>query len=106
MEGYKVEKDFIKNFFKRYSPQFGEIAVDMGFITAEQLTEALSEQAEDSLSNRPYRFIGYILSEHGWITNEQVDIVLDILFKAPAWFIGGSPMSNDQKRWGNKRYNC
>jgi hypothetical protein len=56
----------------------------MGFITAEQLTEAISEQAEDSLSNKPHRFIGYILYEHGWITNEQADIVLDILFKAPA----------------------
>jgi hypothetical protein len=54
----------------------------MGFITAEQLTEALAEQAEDSLSNRPHRFIGYILSEHGWIDNEQLGIVLNILFKA------------------------
>ncbi len=84
MEGYKVENDFIKKLSKRYSPQFGKIAVDMGFITAEQLTEALAEQAMDSLSNRPHRFIGYILSVHGWITNDQIDIVLDILFKAPA----------------------
>ncbi len=79
-----MENDFIKKLSKRYSPQFGKIAVDMGFITAEQLTEAISEQAEDSLSNKPHRFIGYILYEHGWITNEQADIVLDILFKAPA----------------------
>ncbi len=79
-----MENDFINNFSKRYSPQFGKIAVDMGFINAEQLTEALAEQAEDSLSNRPYRFIGYILSEHGWITNEQVASVLNILFNEPA----------------------
>ncbi len=75
---------FIKKLSKRYSPPFGKIAVDKGFITAEQLTEALAEQAMDSLSNRPHRFIGYILSVHGWITNEQIDIVLDILFKVPA----------------------
>ncbi len=56
----------------------------MGFVTAEQLTEAIAEQAEDSLSKKPRRLIGSILSEHGWITNEQVDIVLDILFKVPA----------------------
>ncbi len=79
-----MKNDFIKNLSKRYSPQFGKIAVDMGFITAEQLTEALAEQAMDSLSNRPHRFIGYILSVHGWITNDQIDSVLDILFKAPA----------------------
>jgi hypothetical protein len=75
---------YIKELSKKYCPQFGKIAVDMGFVTAEQLTEAIAEQAEDSLSNKPHRLIGSILSEHGWITNEQVDIVLDILFKVPA----------------------
>ncbi len=79
-----MENDFIKKLSKRYSPRFGEIAIDKGFITADQLTEALAEQAMDSLSNRPHRFIGYILSVHGWITNDQIDSVLDILFKAPA----------------------
>ena len=79
-----MKDDFMKKLSKRYSPPFGKIAVDMGFITAEQLTEALAEQAEDSLSNRPHRFIGYILSEHGWIDNEQLGIVLNILFKAHA----------------------
>jgi hypothetical protein len=78
-----VENDSIENLSIRYSPRFGKIAVDMRFVTAEQLTEALAEQAEDSLNNRPHRFIGYILSEKGWITNEQVDIVIDIFFKAP-----------------------
>jgi len=77
-----VKDDFMKKLSKRYSPPFGKIAVDMGYITPEQLTEALAEQAEDSLSNRPHRFIGYILSEHGWIDNEQLGIVLDILFKS------------------------
>jgi len=78
-----VENDSIENLSNRYSPQFGKVAVDMGFITAEQLTEAIAEQAEDSLYNKPHRFIGYILSEKGWITNGQVDIVIDILFKTP-----------------------
>ncbi len=77
-----MKDDFMKKLSTQYSPPFGKIAVDMGFITAEQLTEALAEQAEDSLSNRPHRFIGYILSEHGWIDNEQLGIVLNILFKA------------------------
>ncbi len=79
-----MKDDFMKKLSNRYCPPFGKIAVEMGFITAEQLTEALAEQAEDSLSNRPHRFIGYILSEHGWIDNEQLGIVLNILFKAHA----------------------
>ncbi len=77
-----MKDDFMKKLSKRYCPPFGKIAVEMGFITADQLTEALAEQAEDSLSDRPHRFIGYILSEHGCIDSEQLGIVLDVLFKA------------------------
>ncbi len=71
-----MENDSIENLSNGFSPKFGKIAVDMKFITAEQLTEALVEQAEDSLNNRPHRFIGKILSEKGWMTNKQVNIVL------------------------------
>ncbi len=74
---------YIKRLSKQYCPQFGKIAVDMGFVTAEQLIEALDEQIEDNLSNEPPRLIGSILFEHGWITDAQIDIVIDILFKAP-----------------------
>ncbi len=79
-----METSVLRKLSRKYCPQFGKIAVDMGFITAKQLKEALAEQAEDSLSNRHHRFIGYILSVHGWITNEQINIVLYILFKVPA----------------------
>ncbi len=68
MEEYKLEKDVNKTFSKKYCHPFGNIAVDMGFITAEQLTEALAEQAVDSLSNRPHRFIGYIICT--WLDNQ------------------------------------
>ncbi len=83
MEEYKVKDDVYKNLSKQDSPRFGEIAVDMGFVTEKQLKEALVEQVEDNLSNHPRRFIGYILFENGWITKEQFDSVLDIFFKAP-----------------------
>ena len=72
---------YIKELSKKYCPQFGKIAVDMGFVTAEQLTEALAEQAEDSLSNKPHRLIGRILFDHGWITRDQIDFVVLRLFK-------------------------
>jgi hypothetical protein len=79
-----VEVNIYKNLSKQHSPRFGEIAVDMGFVTEEQLKEALVEQVEDNLSNHPHRFIGYILFENGWITNEQFDSALNILFNASA----------------------
>ncbi len=79
-----MEVNIYKNLSKQHSPRFGEIAVDMGFVTEEQLKEALVEQVEDNLSNHPHRFIGYILFENGWITNEQFDSALNILFNASA----------------------
>jgi len=44
---------------------FCRIAVDMKFVTAEQLTESLAEQADDDLSNKPHGFIGKILLKIG-----------------------------------------
>ncbi len=76
-----MENDFIKNPSKQYRPRFGKIAVEMGSITAEQLKVSLVEQVEDDLADKPHRPIGCILFEHGWITKEQIDIVLKELFK-------------------------
>ncbi len=76
-----MEDNVYKNLSKEHSPQFGSIAVDMGFITEKQLTEALAEQAEDSLSNKPHRSLGSILFEHGWITRDQINFVVLRLFK-------------------------
>ncbi len=58
-----------------YNSHFCRIAVDMRFVTAEQLTEALAEQSEDSFSNKPHRPIGNIFFNNGWITNEQINFV-------------------------------
>ncbi len=82
MGEYKVKNDvYIKKLSKKYCPQFGKIAVDMEFVTAEQLTEAIAEQAEDSLSKKPPRLIGSILFDQGWITRDQIDFVVLRLFK-------------------------
>ncbi len=76
-----MENDFIKKPSKQYRPRFGKIAVVMGVITVEQLKEALIEQVEDDLADKPHRVIGSILFEHSWITKEQIDIVLKELLK-------------------------
>mgnify|MGYP001273354170 FL=1 len=50
---------------EKYCNRFGIIAVDKGFVTADQLKEALTEQADDNLSNKPHRLIGRIFFEKG-----------------------------------------
>ncbi len=76
-----MQDDVYKNLSKEHLPRFGKIAVDMRFITAEQLTEALAEQAEDSFSNKLHRPIGKILFDHGWITRDEINFIVLRLFK-------------------------
>jgi hypothetical protein len=77
-----VEKDVYEiKLSKQYCPQFGKIALDMGFVTEKQLKIAFAEQAEKNLSNKPHKLIGSILFEHGWITSKQIDIVVFELFE-------------------------
>ncbi len=85
--GYFTKSDTYKGLvekvkiLKKSIPRFGKIAVDMGFVTAKQLDEALDEQVDDDLSNKPHRLIGSILFVNGWMTKEQIDIVLNELFR-------------------------
>ncbi len=76
MEGYFIEK-LTATFYR-----FGKITVDMGFISAEQLKEAMSEQVEDDLADKLHRPIGKILLDNGWITKEQLDMVLKELIES------------------------
>ncbi len=76
MEGYFVE-NLTATFYR-----FGKITVDMGFITVKQLKEAVAEQVEDDLADKPHRFVGNILLDNGWITKEQLDIVLKELLES------------------------
>ncbi len=72
---------FDNGIMKKYSPRFGKIAVDMGFITPEQLKLALSEQVDDDLLRQPHRVIGSIFFEKGWMTYQEIEAVLKELFK-------------------------
>lgn len=62
---------------RRSPPRFGEVAVELGYITPGQLKEALVEQAADETSGRPHRLIGSILCDRGWLTLGQREIILD-----------------------------
>ncbi|MEW6602733.1 MAG: hypothetical protein AB1499_17310 [Nitrospirota bacterium] len=64
-----------------YRPRSGQIAVELGFITKAQLMEAINEQVEDDLNHHTHRFLMEILLDKGWISREQVDIILDEIYK-------------------------
>lgn len=64
-----------------YGLRFGEVAVLKGFITASRVKEALAIQISNlsSATPRSHKLIGEILHENGWMTFEQILIVLEEL---------------------------
>jgi hypothetical protein len=85
MRWFKKEKkpqtNIDKELSEKFCLRFGIIAVEMGFVTSQQLKSALAEQVDDEISGRPHRLIGKILFEHGWITPDQIDRVMNQLYK-------------------------
>ena len=65
-----------------FCSRFGTIAVELKLISIEQLKWALDEQLEDDLAGRPHRVLGAICFAHGWMNPEQIDQVLNRMFKA------------------------
>lgn len=66
---------------ERYCPRFGQLAVRLGYVTPEQLKQALSEQVDDNLAGRPHRILGTIFFEHGWMSPGQIEDVLNLMFE-------------------------
>jgi len=56
--------------------RFGAVAVDKGFITIDNLYEAMKIQILENLSGSVHRPIGQILWEEGYIKTEQINEVL------------------------------
>lgn len=56
--------------------RFGVTAVKKGFITADQLVEALAIQVAEDVATGDHDLIGKILLEQGIVTMSQIDIVL------------------------------
>ena len=59
--------------------RFGVVAVKRGFITPEQLIEAMQTQVYEDLEGTKHRLIGEILREKGYITEFQIDDVVDLM---------------------------
>jgi len=56
--------------------RFGTVAVEMGFITKEQLLQAMDIQIQEDIETEEHRLIGTILVEMGAMTRKQVREVL------------------------------
>lgn len=61
--------------------RFGVIAIEKGFITPEQLVEALKIQIMEDVEKGKHRLIGRIILEQGIMSLDQIDAVLDTLGK-------------------------
>ena len=69
----------LKDISRRYCPRFGQLAVEMGFITESQLKEALASQIHDEISGHGHRLLGAILFDNDWMSGAQIDQVLNVL---------------------------
>lgn len=56
--------------------RFGAVAIDKGFISLEQLFEAMKIQIKENTEDVEHRLIGQILWELGYISTEQINEVL------------------------------
>jgi len=62
-----------------FSGRFGMIAVNRGYVTPDQLKEALAEQVDDDLAFRPHQLLGNIFFEKNMMSLTQIEQVLDEL---------------------------
>ena len=58
---------------------FGEVALERGYVPVADLYAALTVQARLEADQEPYRFLGEILTELGYMTELQVLEVLNKL---------------------------
>jgi hypothetical protein len=56
--------------------RFGAVAIDKGFISLEQLFEAMKIQIKENTEGVEHRLTGQILWELGYISTEQINEVL------------------------------
>ena len=61
--------------------RFGVLAVERGFVTADQVIEALRIQVTEDMDEGKHRIIGRIFLEQGLMTLSEVDEVLGLLEK-------------------------
>ena len=64
---------------KKNHKRFGVIAVEKGFISDDQLLQALNLQAQENLKAGQHRLLGQILLDLGFMTEPQIEEVLEVI---------------------------
>ena len=67
----------------QFRRRFGFMAVKKGFITLDQLIEAMKIQVRGEINNGEHRLIGTILMELGFLNSSQVNEVLESIDTSP-----------------------
>ncbi|MCU0588804.1 MAG: hypothetical protein MUF52_11700 [Syntrophobacteraceae bacterium] len=68
--------------------RFGSIAVEKGYITTEQLVDALQTQARENVENGRHRLIGQILLEKSYLTEAELDDILETMSNSLLYTLG------------------
>jgi hypothetical protein len=61
---------------KHFEKRFGMMAVEKGFVTPEQVLEAIGIQVKENMEQKKHRFIGTVLVEQGYMRHSQIQEVL------------------------------
>ncbi len=69
---------------EQYEKRFGVLAVEQGYITPDQLFNALRVQVTEDLSGGTHRRIGQILVDQGALEPEQVEEVVRRVIRSRA----------------------
>ena len=64
----------------RYRKLFGEVALEMGYVNAAQLYEALTVQQRRKTEGLPDKLLGQVLLELGHVTTEQIQEIVEKLY--------------------------
>jgi len=70
-----------KEITEKYCSRFGQLAIEIGYITEMQLTEALACQANDKMHGKAHRQLGAILFESKLMSVSQIEHVMTKLFQ-------------------------
>ena len=71
-----------KDISQKFCPRFGQTAIEHGFITTNQLKEALSIQVDRDVLGKKHLLIGAILFELDLMSSEQIEVILNVMLKA------------------------
>jgi hypothetical protein len=68
-----------KKYLDEFTHHFGTLAIEMGFVTIEQVLGVIFEQVMDNHYRKQQKKIGRLMIEKGLMSSTQVDAVLKML---------------------------